>query len=80
MIRSGCLLRGQLLPSLTDDARYEEPEETAEGCQPTLTHQVQPWSVASLPLGSVKPGGWLQGEIQAMTNGLAGHEHEAYAF
>ncbi|KAJ7051145.1 hypothetical protein C8F01DRAFT_1212766 [Mycena amicta] len=41
---------------------------------------LSPKKFLSIPLGSVRPTGWLLDQLMVQTNGLAGHEHEFYHY
>ncbi|KAJ6612793.1 hypothetical protein B0H10DRAFT_2177315 [Mycena sp. CBHHK59/15] len=44
------------------------------------TTTLAPKKFLSVPLGAIKPAGWLHDQLMVQTNGLAGHEHEFYNY
>ncbi|KAJ7102582.1 hypothetical protein B0H15DRAFT_339472 [Mycena belliarum] len=44
------------------------------------TTSLAPKKFLSIPLGSIRPTGWLLDQLMVQTNGLAGHEHEFYHY
>jgi len=68
-----CLSIGLVL-SLTASAVRAQPET-----KPTFHKKpLQAGRLAMLPLGSVKPGGWLKRELQIQADGITGHMDEFY--
>ncbi|KAK1217092.1 hypothetical protein PQX77_020276, partial [Marasmius sp. AFHP31] len=39
-----------------------------------------PKKFTTIPLGAVRPSGWLADQLNVQMNGLAGHEHEFYDY
>ncbi|KAK7433992.1 hypothetical protein VKT23_020456 [Stygiomarasmius scandens] len=50
---------------------------TQAWCQSVV---IVPKQFLTLPLGQVRPSGWLFDQLMVQTNGLAGHEHEFYHY
>ncbi|KAI0331651.1 hypothetical protein GY45DRAFT_598326 [Cubamyces sp. BRFM 1775] len=46
----------------------------------TAASGLAPKKFLNIPLGQVKPAGWLRDQLIVQTNGLAGHEHDFYDY
>ncbi|KAJ3821652.1 hypothetical protein F5880DRAFT_1721306 [Lentinula raphanica] len=44
----------------------------------TVAAELAPKRFSTLPLGDIKPTGWLHDQLQLQTDGVAGHMHEFY--
>ncbi|KAI0794110.1 hypothetical protein C8Q74DRAFT_1194135 [Fomes fomentarius] len=53
---------------------------TAHSAVKGQTTGLAPKKFLNLPLGTVRPDGWLHDQLIVQTNGLAGHEHEFYHY
>jgi len=68
---------GRFLPSMHAATRVQEPAppRASTGCRLAPQRGV----IEFLPLGSIRPRGWLQNQLRIQANGLSGHLDETWA-
>ncbi|KAG6829923.1 hypothetical protein H0H92_002946 [Tricholoma furcatifolium] len=70
---------GYLIQAVVERARWDDVTDTIQSTRGRKVF-IAPKQFLTLPLGNVRPAGWLMDQLQVQTDGLAGNLHKFYDY